>query len=1441
MQVYTELTAPTAVTQCLSLPLTSATANNLVVAKGSLLQIFTVKAISAELDPEFQPSQPTETDTRFDRQVNDDDGLESSFLGGESMFMRTDRTNNTKLVLIAEIPLAGTVIGLARMKTKNTASGGEALLLAYKAAKMCLAEWDPKKNELETISIHYYEKEELQGSPWEEVFGEYVNYLEADPGSRCAAFKFGTRNLAILPFTRSEEDLEMEDWDEDLDGPRPVKEHTAATNGEGNNVDAAYTPSFVLRLPLLDPSLLHPVHLTFLHEYREPTFGVLSSSQAPASSLGSKDHLSYKVFTLDLQQRASTTILSVTGLPHDLYKVIALPAPVGGALLVGQNELIHVDQSGKANGVAVNPMAKLATSFNLTDQSDLNLRLESCAIELLAIENGELLLILNDGRLGIVSFKIDGRTVSGLGVKLVGADCGGDIIKSRITCISRLGKNAFFLGSETSDSVVLGWSRKQTQEKRRKSRLLDTDLALDVDDLDLEDDEEDDDLYGDDSAITKPNQTANGGSVKSGDISFRIHDTLLSIAPIQDIACGQSAFLPDSEEAALNKGVSADLQLACAVGRGEAGSIAVINREIQPKVIGRFEFPEARGFWTMCVKKPVPKSLGTNAGVAGDYDTPIQHDKFMIVAKVDLDGYETSDVYALTAAGFETLKETEFEPAAGFTVEAGTMGNQMVVIQVLKSEVRCYNGDLGLIQILPMLDEETGAEPRAVSASIVDPYLLIIRDDASVFLAQIDSNNEIEEIEKTDSGLTSTKWAAGCIYKDTKGVFQANQSDQAKKPGEEVMMFLLNTAGALHIYALPDLSKPVYVAEGLSSIPHHLSADYVAKKVASREALTELVVADLGDTVYCSPYLILRHSTDDLTIYEPIRLPTDSATHTLSDTLFFKKSANSALAKSTVEDSLDDTAQQPRYVPLRICANVGGYSTVFLPGPSPAFVLKSSKSVPRVIGVQGLGVRGMSTFNTEGCDRGFIYSDSEGIARVTQLPSKTNFTELGVSVKKVPLGNDVRHVAYHHPTETYIAGCAVTESFELPKDDDYHKEWAKESLSFQPSTVRGSLKLISPVTWTVIHSIDMEPGESIECMKTLHLEVSEETKERRMLLAVGTALTRGEDLPTRGRVQVYDIVTVIPEPGKPETNKRLKLLAKEDIPRGGVTALSEIGTQGLMLMAQGQKCMVRGLKEDGSLLPVAFLDMSCHVASARELPGTGLCLIADAFKGLWFAGYTEEPYTFKVLGKSSGSLPLLVADFLPDGEDLSMVAVDADGDIHVLEFNPEHPKSLQGHLLLHRTTFSVTPSPPTSTLLLPRTLPASQSAAASQDSSTPQPHILLLASPSGSLAALTPLPESAYRRLLSVTNQLLPALVPHGGLHARAHRAPEGGGGMSRMVGVETAASGRAIVDGAILTRWNELGAAKRAEVASRGGYDSVMELREDLEAVLGWTGLAYI
>lgn len=143
----------------------------------------------------------------------------------------------------------------------------------------------------------------------------------------------------------------------------------------------------------------------------------------------------------------------------------------------------------------------------------------------------------------------------------------------------------------------------------------------------------------------------------------------------------------------------------------------------------------------------------------------------------------------------------------------------------------------------------------------------------------------------------------------------------------------------------------------------------------------------------------------------------------------------------------------------------------------------------------------------------------------------------------------------------------------------------------------------------------------------MHLEISEHTQERQTVVTVGTSMIRGEDLPAQGRIYVFNVIKVVPEPDRPETGHKLKLIAKEEV-KGAVTALSEIGTQGFLLAAQGQKCMVRGLKEDGTLLPVAFMDMQCYTSVVKELKGTGMCLMGDVVKGCWFAGYFVSHASF---------------------------------------------------------------------------------------------------------------------------------------------------------------------------------------------------------------------
>ena len=417
----------------------------------------------------------------------------------------------------------------------------------------------------------------------------------------------------------------------------------------------------------------------------------------------------------------------------------------------------------------------------------------------------------------------------------------------------------------------------------------------------------------------------------------------------------------------------------------------------------------------------------------------------------------------------------------------------------------------------------------------------------------------------------------------------------------------------------------------------------------------------------------LRPSNDDLTIYEPFHTTSNKSTKSLSASLHFLKIHNPHLADNpdiAAEETASNT-DESRDKPMRALSNLGGYSAVFVPGGSPSFVIKSCKSTPKVLTLEGVGVRGMSSFHTAGCDRGFIYADVDGIARVSQLPTDTNFAELGVSLRKMELDEAIHGVTYHPPLECYIVGTSTDVEFELPKDDDHRRDWQREDISFKPTIEQSFLKLINPTNWSVIDTVPLEPCEIIMCIKTLSLEVSETTNERKQLVTIGTAISKGEDLAIKGRIYVYDVVTVVPEPDRPETNKKLKLIAKEDIPRGAVTGISEIGTQGFMLVAQGQKCMVRGLKEDGTLLPVAFMDMNCYVTALEELRGTGLCVLGDAVKGVWFAGYTEEPYKMMLFGKSATNMEVVAANLLPDGEDLYIVVADADCNLHILQYDPE--------------------------------------------------------------------------------------------------------------------------------------------------------------------------
>lgn len=720
MQCYTELTPPTAVTHSLSLPFLSSSANNLIVAKTSLLQIFSFKSIVSN----------TNTDHNHNAAQNTNQSSRSgnSLLPSEVGPSRGERVNTTKLVLVAEYNLSGTITSIGRVKILKSKSGGEVVLVALRDAKLSLIEWDPERHSISTISIHYYEREDLQGSPWEPDLSQCVSQLCVDPRSRCALLKFGARHLAILPFYQAGDELVMDDFEPEIDESRPASTEAIPKASVANSVTekTPYAASFVLSLLALDPTLSYPVHLAFLYEYREPTFGIISSQTAVSTAMLSerRDTVSYSVFSLDLEQRASTTLLSVNNLPYDLFAVKPLPLPVGGALLIGGNELIHVDQAGKAVGVAVNGFAKKSTSFALLDQSELGLRLEYCVIDQLGTENSELLMILSTGDLAIITFKTDGRSVSGLSVRRLPEANGGLGIHAAASCTSLIGRGRMFVGSETASSVIIGWSRRSDKPKRQRLRDK-SNVGEDEEVLGLEEDEEDeeddddDDLY---SGANLENEASTQGILSSSvnsneEYIFRIHDSMQNAGPMKDVAFRND--IDSSLRAAKTSEVFPSLEVAVSTGSGRVGGLTLFQRKLTPKIIDQFNILSVESVWTVCAQRISGNSSTHAAKIEGGLAQ--EHDKYVIASSLTKTGEERSNAYSVKSTGLEEIKGTDFDPTAGATVEVGTLNSGARIVQVLPSELRTFDGgESGVSTILnpfPLWPTKVGSEVTWSSTS----------------------------------------------------------------------------------------------------------------------------------------------------------------------------------------------------------------------------------------------------------------------------------------------------------------------------------------------------------------------------------------------------------------------------------------------------------------------------------------------------------------------------------------------------------------------------------------------------------------------------------------------------------------------------------------------------------------------------------------------------
>lgn len=97
--------------------------------------------------------------------------------------------------------------------------------------------------------------------------------------------------------------------------------------------------------------------------------------------------------------------------------------------------------------------------------------------------------------------------------------------------------------------------------------------------------------------------------------------------------------------------------------------------------------------------------------------------------------------------------------------------------------------ELGLAQIYPIWDEETDEERVAVSASLVDPFIAILRDDASLLLLQVDESGDLDEVPLPDD-ISTLKCRSICLYHDKTHTFTPAQNGE---DGSNMLLFILTS------------------------------------------------------------------------------------------------------------------------------------------------------------------------------------------------------------------------------------------------------------------------------------------------------------------------------------------------------------------------------------------------------------------------------------------------------------------------------------------------------------------------------------------------------------------------------------------------------------------------------------------------------------------------
>ncbi|XP_060948434.1 cleavage and polyadenylation specificity factor subunit 1 isoform X2 [Limanda limanda] len=650
---------------------------------------------------------------------------------------------------------------------------------------------------------------------------------------------------------------------------------------------------------------------------------------------------------------------------------------------------------------------------------------------------------------------------------------------------------------------------------------------------------------------------------------------------------------------------------------------------------------------------------------------------------------------------------------------------------------------------------------------------------------------------------------------------------------------IIRENGVMEIYQLPDWSLVFLVKNfpvGQRVLVDSSSGQAAAQGEGKKEEVTrqgeiplvkEVSLVSLGYN-HSRPYLLV-HVEQELLIYEAFPYDQQQPQNNLK--VRFKKvphninfrEKKSKLKKDKKAESgaaEESSAVKSRIARFRYFEDISGYSGVFICGPSPHWMLVTSRGAIRLhpMTIDG-AIESFSPFHNINCPKGFLYFNKQGELRISVLPTYLSY-DAPWPVRKIPLRCTVHYVSYHVESKVYAVCTSIKEpTTRIPRMTGEEKEFEtidRDERYINPQQERFSIQLISPVSWETIPNtrIDLEEWEHVTCMKTVNLRSQETVSGLKGYVAAGTCLMQGEEVTCRGRIFIMDIIEVVPEPGQPLTKNKFKVLYEKE-QKGPVTALCHCN--GYLVSAIGQKIFLWVLK-DNDLTGMAFIDTQLHIHQMFSIKN--FILAADLMKSISLLRYQSESKTLSLVSRDAKPMEVYSIDFMVDNNQLGFLVSDRYQNLYVYMYLPEAKESFGGMRLLRRADFNAGANINTFWRMPCRgALEAGNKKSLTWDNK----HITWFATLDGGVGLLLPMQEKTYRRLLMLQNALNTMLPHHAGLNPKAFR-------MLHSDRRNLQNTVRNILDGELLNKYLYLSTMERSELAKKIGTTQDIILDDLLE-----------